>query len=74
MTGNKEILETTTPATKNLSILLKSEVYKILSSYLEICLDKMFCDLSLDFRGEYVFRCKVYAKDVKPLHFLGGEK
>ena len=63
------------PLTKNLNELFKSEIYKCLNSYLEINPDKMFCDLLIDNNGEYVFRCKIYAKNIKTINFLsGGER
>ena len=63
------------PQMKNMNELLKSEIYKCLCSYLEINKDKMFCDVLIDSKGEYVFRCKIYAKNIKAINFLpGGER
>ena len=53
-----------------LNDLFKSEIFKTLSSYMEILKDKIFSDLCFDENGEYVFRCKIYAKRLKLLNLL----
>ncbi len=53
-----------------LNKILRSEVFRTISSYLEFEPEKLFTDLFVDEKGSIVFRCKIYAQKIKPIGLI----
>ncbi|MBR1925492.1 MAG: cell division topological specificity factor MinE [Clostridia bacterium] len=67
LVGGKEFYK------KDLNEILKSEVFKCASEYLEIYQDNIKTNLEINENGEYVFRCKICAKRLKLVGLLPSE-
>ncbi len=53
--------------------LIKSEIFRCLSSYMEIAPENVMTNISIDEEGNYVLRCKVKCKRLKIMGILPSE-
>lgn len=53
--------------------LMRSEIFKCLSGYMEITPENILTNLSVEDNGEYVLRCKIKSKRLKIMGLLPRE-
>lgn len=53
--------------------IVRSDIFKCLSNYMEISPENILTDISIDENGQYVLRCKVICKRLKIMGILPNE-
>jgi len=56
-----------------LNDIVRSDIFKCLSNYMEISPENILTDISVDETGQYVLRCKVSCKRLKIMGILPNE-